>query len=234
MTYPIDNYFRKPVELLSSTVSVSSAALLPFYASQFGVSPWVTGLTAVSLLGMGGWRFKQGLGIMRFQMNLRWLPTYELRSEDIPWSKTEMFLGMGFWWGQQHTQRLYLARLPINKHLRARNDAYMWARQYCRDHPNNRLSSLLNWDSKWNPVSPLPPVGGDPAIHGIEPNEREVWSAMSERVGHMLVLGTTRVGKTRLAEVLVTQDIRRGAVTIVFDPKGDVALLKRMYAEANH
>jgi hypothetical protein len=45
------------------------------------------------------------------------------------------------------------------------------------------------------------------------------------------VLGTTRVGKTRLAEILIAQDIRRGEVVIVFDPKGDADLLRRMYAE---
>jgi hypothetical protein len=48
------------------------------------------------------------------------------------------------------------------------------------------------------------------------------------------VLGTTRVGKTRLAELFITQDIRRQntagehEVVIVFDPKGDADLLKRM------
>ena len=31
---------------------------------------------------------------------------------------------------------------------------------------------------------------------------------------------TTRAGKTRLAELPVTQVIRRGEVVIVFDPKG--------------
>jgi hypothetical protein len=55
---------------------------------------------------------------------------------------------------------------------------------------------------------------------------------IADRVGHTLVLGTTRVGKTRLAELLITQDIRRGEVVIVFDPKGDVDLLRRIYAEA--
>jgi conjugative coupling factor TraD (TOL family) len=55
---------------------------------------------------------------------------------------------------------------------------------------------------------------------------------LGERVGHTLVLGTTRVGKTRLAEILITQDIRRGDVVIVFDPKGDAGLLRRVYAEA--
>ena len=61
---------------------------------------------------------------------------------------------------------------------------------------------------------------------------------LGERVGHTLVLGTTRVGKTRLAELFITQDIRRRnaagehEVVIVFDPKGDADLLKRMYVEA--
>ena len=80
--------------------------------------------------------------------------------------------------------------------------------------------------------SPLPPVGGKPALHAVEPDEQDVWMDIGERVGHTLVLGTTRVGKTRLAEILITQDIRRGDVVIVFDPKGDADLLRRVYAEA--
>ena len=75
-------------------------------------------------------------------------------------------------------------------------------------------------------------LGGDPALHGVEPDESDIWMDLSERVGHTLVLGTTRVGKTRLAELLIAQDIRRGEVVIVFDPKGDADLLRRVYAEA--
>ncbi len=40
------------------------------------------------------------------------------------------------------------------------------------------------------------------------------------------------VGKTRLAELLIAQDIRCGEVVVVFDPKGDVDLLRRVFAEA--
>ena len=43
---------------------------------------------------------------------------------------------------------------------------------------------------------------------------------IGERVGHTLVLGTTRVGKTRLAEILITQDIRRGDVVMLVDGSG--------------
>ena len=93
---------------------------------------------------------------------------------------------------------------------------------------------ITAWDSPLNPVRPLPPVGGSPLLHGVEPNEQEASLPLGERVGHTLVLGTTRVGKTRLAEVYITQDIHRPSqeVVIVFDPKGDADLLKRMYVEA--
>ncbi|KAF9395952.1 hypothetical protein CPC16_005853 [Podila verticillata] len=81
-------------------------------------------------------------------------------------------------------------------------------------------------------VAGLPPAGGEPALHGVEVHERDIYTALRERVGHTLVLGTTRVGKTRYVEIQVSQDIRRGDVVIVFDPKGDVDLLLRMYTEA--
>ncbi len=157
---------------------------------------------------------------------------YELTADEIPWSDDELFLGKGFYWEPHHTQRLYMARMTANRHLKARNAMYQRARSYERRHPDSRLARLTRSRRWWNPVEPLAPVGGDAALHGIEPNEIDIWSSLLERVGHTLVLGTTRVGKTRLCELLVTQDIRRGNVVIVFDPKGDVELLLRMYAEA--
>ncbi len=65
------------------------------------------------------------------------------------------------------------------------------------EHTVPRLGALLRQDSPLNPVRPLPPVGGNPALHGIEPDEQDVTLALGERVGHTIVYGTTRVGKTR-------------------------------------
>lgn len=76
------------------------------------------------------------------------------------------------------------------------------------------------------------PLSGRPELHGVELRRRAVWLNSADRVGHALVLGTTRVGKTRLAELLIAQDIRDGHVVLVFDPKGDTDLLQRTYAEA--
>lgn len=81
-------------------------------------------------------------------------------------------------------------------------------------------------------LKPAAVLGGNPALHGVELKEQAVWMPLRERVGHMLVLGTTRVGKTRFLEVQAAQDIRRGDVVIVFDPKGDGDLLRRLYGEA--
>lgn len=99
-------------------------------------------------------------------------------------------------------------------------------------HTQRLYDCLLSADRWLNPVRPLPPVGGNPWLHGVELKEYDVTLPLSERPGHTLVLGTTRVGKTRLAELLATQDIRRGEVVIVFDPKGDADLLKRLWTEA--
>ena len=75
--------------------------------------------------------------------------------------------------------------------------------------------------------------GGDPLLHGVELHEGHVTLPLRDRPGHTLVLGTTRVGKTRLAELLIAQDIRRGDTVVVFDPKGDADLLRRVWAEAH-
>jgi hypothetical protein len=75
-------------------------------------------------------------------------------------------------------------------------------------------------------------VNGEPALHGVGMGEGDIFMDLSERAGHMLVVGTTGVGKTRLSELLITQDIQRGDVVIVIDPKGDIELLQRMMTEA--
>ena len=55
---------------------------------------------------------------------------------------------------------------------------------------------------------------------------------LSERASHLVVVGLPGMGKTRFAEILIGQDIRRGDVVIVLDPKGDADLLRRMMIEA--
>ncbi|MCK7582151.1 MAG: type IV secretion system DNA-binding domain-containing protein [Chromatiales bacterium] len=39
--------------------------------------------------------------------------------------------------------------------------------------------------------------------------------------GHLLIVGTTGAGKTRLLDLLVTQAVLRGEAVVILDPKGD-------------
>jgi hypothetical protein len=51
-------------------------------------------------------RSRQAGGVLRYQRNLRRLPTYRVKASQIPLSRRKLFLGRGFRWTQKHTQRL--------------------------------------------------------------------------------------------------------------------------------
>jgi conjugative coupling factor TraD (TOL family) len=215
MAYPLEALLRPAYELRAAAASALGAAVVLVAPGTFLLSwPW-DWLLAGSLLCHAAWRGVAGLRTLRYRTNLRRQRRYDVASDEIPWSPDRLFLGRGFQWDQRHTQRLHEARLPENEPL-------------LRAGFLGQLVTALH-----SQTAPPAGLGGDPAIHGVEPVENDVWMDISDRVGHTLVLGTTRVGKTRLAELLIAQDIRRGEVVIVFDPKGDIDLLRRVYTEAD-
>ena len=234
--YAIDALLRPPVELWSVLVALAAAviaaaapwALMLPVAVAFGVS--------ASLFLFAAFRARQALRVIRYQRRLKKLPRYRLHLKKIPLSRHKLFLGRGFLWTQKHTQRLRDTLRPEVQHYVRPGAMYRWARRKEVAWESIPLLSavarLLRSRRWWNPLAPLPLLGGNPALHAIGIHEQDVWMDLDERVGHTLVLGTTRVGKTRLAELLIAQDIRRGDVVIVFDPKGDAGLLKRVYMEA--
>jgi DNA helicase HerA-like ATPase len=50
----------------------------------------------------------------------------------------------------------------------------------------------------------------------------------SYRKGHFWCFGTTRVGKTRMMEHVIEQDIRKGYSVVAMDPKGDIDLFSKI------
>ena len=76
--------------------------------------------------------------------------------------------------------------------------------------------------------------GGYPALHAVgKKDEQPLVLPWSELVGHVLIGGTTRSGKTRLLEVILAEAIRGPGTVIVIDPKGDAELLVRAATEAH-
>ncbi|POE37805.1 type IV conjugative transfer system coupling protein TraD [Pectobacterium odoriferum] len=242
-TQPVEVLLRPPVELYTIAVCAGAALLCVAAPWSLALSPDIGIGSALAFGFFGVLRWRDAQVILRYRRNIRRLPRYVMTSRDVPVSQQRLFIGKGFRWEQKHTHRLMQTYRPEFRRYVEPTPAYQLARRLeerleFASFPLSLLPCLTTWDIPLNPVRPLPPVGGLPRLHGIEPEEVDVSMPLGERVGHSLVLGTTRVGKTRLAELFITQDIRRKnplgehEVVIVFDPKGDADLLKRMFVEA--
>ncbi|EIK6740002.1 DUF87 domain-containing protein, partial [Salmonella enterica subsp. enterica serovar Aqua] len=233
--YVMEALLRPAVELNTAVAAGCAAFVCVSAPWAVALSPSVSYVTAGAFVALAAVRTRQGLKILRYRRNLKRLPRYVMTSRQVPVSRYRLFLGKGFSWEQKHLQRLLETRRPEVQGFLQPSVAYRLARKTERwsEYRLPWLSRVLRTDARFNPVRPLPPAGGNPAIHGVEPDETDVSMDLGERVGHMLVLGTTRVGKTRLAELLITQDIRRGNTVVVIDPKGDADLLRRVWAEAH-
>ncbi|WP_338544738.1 type IV conjugative transfer system coupling protein TraD [Pseudomonas benzopyrenica] len=239
--HALDTLLRPAVELYTVQVCLAMAFLCVFAPWAVALTPLFGLVTAVAFLGFAIYRLRQALRVLRYRRNIRRLSFYSMTSKEIPVSNERLFVGKGFRWEQKHTQRLVDTYLPqyapyVEPSEWTNKARRLEARLEFAPFPLTLLAKATAWDNAANPFRPLPPVGGLPRLHGIEPEEHDVTLPLGERVGHSIVLGTTRVGKTRLAELFITQDIRRKRrgqheVVIVFDPKGDADLLKRMYVE---
>lgn len=233
---PLEGLLRPPVEWYSSAVGLTAAGLLSLHANVFLLPKIMADYATLGLCAFSLWRFKQGYLIWRYQRNLKRMPRYFMSSSQLPVSSKHLFLGRGFLWKTIHTQRLRDLDIAENQHYchtsslhdKARQAEFHWEKKRLRKH----LAALFGKNTWFNPVRPYPDIGGKPHIHGVGEKEQDVTLSMTERAGHTIVIGTTRVGKTRLAEILISQDIRRGDVVIVLDPKGDADLLKRICIEA--
>ncbi|WP_186207370.1 type IV conjugative transfer system coupling protein TraD [Burkholderia gladioli] len=238
----VEVLLRPAVELYTVVVCAAAAALCLAAPWSLALHPLLGLGAALAFLAFGAVRLHEARAILRYRRTIRRLPRYVMTSRAVPVSQQRLFIGRGFLWDQRHTHRLMQTYRPEFRRYVGPTRAYRFARRLearleFAHAPLPALARVTGWDHPLNPVRPLPPLGGLPRLHGIEPREVDVTLPLGERVGHTLVLGTTRVGKTRLAELFITQDIRRKThgdheVVIVFDPKGDADLLKRMYVEA--
>ncbi len=183
-------------------------------------------------------RWREAAKVIKYQKGIRNLPLYIMRSDELKISYKQQYLGQGFKWTTKHAQRLYDLEMTRNEKYESQTKGYKRARNFCYTYENTpAVAPIINFlesNSRFNPWKPLPDLGGRPALHavGMPEGEMPILQSLSSRVAHTFVQGTTRVGKTRLAELLIAQDIARGDVVIVFDPKGDAELYARCYTEA--
>ena len=228
--YPVEALLRPAVELTVALVSALCAVLVALAPGTFMVTPEVAYWTAGLLALYAAFWARRGWAVKRYQRNLRRRRKWIVGLDAIPVDGRGLFLGRGFQWTALHTQRLADTQKPRLRRWVEPGRATRWVRAH--EYALRRIplaGRLVGWDSPLNPIRPDPDVGGEPALHGVEMTERDVYLPMADRNGHTLVLGTTRVGKTRALELMAAQDIRRGDPVVVIDPKGDADLLRTVY-----
>ena len=203
--YPLETLLRPPVEWASALAAFSSAALALAAPQALLLSPALAQHAAAVFVAFGLWRTHQGLRVLRYQRGLRRRRAYTLARSRIRPDPKGLFLGRGFRWSAQHTQRLWDA-------TRAHNRRYVQSSRSGHTQTERGLIALHG-------------VGGPQAY-------RSIHQPANERQGHLFYLGTTGMGKTRAAELAMIQDIRGGFPTFCFDPKGDPDLFRTLFAEA--
>lgn len=239
----VEALLRPSVELGVALAAFSCALIIFMNPVLFMITEHVSWGVACLFLIFGFVRFTQGRRIYKYQRNLKRLPQFTLKSAQIPVSRTRIWMGKGFDWNAKHTQRFSDLKQPNTKKYTEMGVVFDYIRHLevkYEDSPKVMcFLSPFGSNTVFNPFRPLPPVGGDKTIHAVDVDEIDANIPLGTRNGHTLVLGTTRVGKSRLLEVLVTQAIHRknsedvyeGPV-VVIDPKGDAELMARVYTEA--
>jgi conjugative coupling factor TraD (TOL family) len=250
---------RPPIELWSTAVAWG-CSLVAIFAPWALMMPPALGWLVALIAGYFGYvRLREGAQIMRYQHGLKYYKVTHIAPHKIPVKPSEYYLGEGFEWTQQHTQRkkdaMHPDAMPFVRpgtheiSLRQMGTKLdVWSKDKAEalvaapSTPLTRyaltpLVQSLQWavhnDSWLNVLKAHPDLGGSPILHGVGSlEEKPIAMRQSARSGHMIVFGTTRVGKTRMLEMLATQDIHSGHVVIVVDPKGDAELMLRLFAEA--
>lgn len=233
----LEALLRPPIEYLSAASYGLAAGMLLTAPDYLMMTPSAAAISSIGLGGMAVKRYLQGKRVRTYQRGLRKLPVSVMSFANLPVYQSRLYIGEGFAWKQRHVQRAYdCSQSNAEKYIQPN---WLFRKARLIELKAERYKTLeffakfTRSQSWWNPIRPYPEVGGNPWVHGVGLQEEgPVYINSYERVGHTVVFGTTRVGKTRLAEMLIAQDIRRGDVVIVFDPKGDAELFKRMYTEA--
>jgi conjugal transfer pilus assembly protein TraD len=152
-------------------------------------------------------RFSQGLAILerRAALSGRAMARMKLRRFDrLIMGPERVFIGYGFEWRPEHSQRLYeLCKVDYRKFRVA-----------------PALVRLFGYELNHQPDDEI----GMPYIHGVEPFEQPLYRPLQNLEGGTLVAGTTQAGKGVMLSWLVTQAIKRGDVVIILDPKNSKRL----------
>lgn len=218
MDQRVKDMWRPVYEQWAALGWLGAVAGLMFAAVPF--KPIVAGVCG----GLALMRARQAMEMYRFRLAISGQQISQVSVEEML-ERTKLalhkhkglWLGRGFAWTQRHAQ--------LSKEILSRNPDEIptlpaWV-------PTAVRKALLPKDT----VTDQHRIVGASWVHGLEPDERDLFLPLSALPGHTLIVGTTRSMKTRLYEILTFQAVHSGATVIVLDPKGDKEWERRLRSE---
>lgn len=235
--YQKEVLLRPAVEFYSATVAFVAGALC-IWSPGFLMIPDAVGLVVgILAILIGIHDALDGYRILKYRRGMNRVRPFVVDTNKLPKHEHHLYIGHGFEWAQQHTQR-YLDTFDKKYRPFINRREFKFARRIeeaLDGYPViNILSKFLRKTWVVNPYPPKSPLGGDIGLNGVEEKHKPIVINRADRLQHTYLAGSTGTGKTEAMEILITQDIHRKSrdAVIVFDPKGSSSLLKTVYAEA--
>lgn len=134
--------------------------------------------------------------------------TFEHLATLMKGHESDLWLGIGFRWWPEHSQKLY----ELTKWDWSRLQLPKWLTRFFLTHPA------------------LPEeAAGLPIIHGVSDTDEAIFRPIKNFEGGLCLCGTTQAGKGVYLSHLASQAIARGDVVIVIDPKHSSRLKDTIY-----
>ena len=239
--HAVEVLLRPAVELYTVAVCTGAAILCLVAPWSLALNPLLGLGSALAFLTFGAIRLRDAWAILRYRRNIRRLPRYVMTSRDVPVSQQRLFVGRGFRWEQRHTHRLMQTYRPEFRRYVEPTAIYRPPGGW-RSGLSSRRFPSRRWRARWPGTAAQPGAAAAagrrtaaPAWHRAARGRRH--SAAGRACRPHPGAGHHARGQDAAGRAVHHQDIRRKVrgeheVVIVFDPKGDADLLKRMYVEA--
>lgn len=257
----LDGWLRPNYEWRTIIYTAVTIPLMWIYSEFLGFS--IIWQVIISWLGIALCypRIKSLNFVRTYKKGLVSLEAFFIKPSEVPFSEKLHWLGKGFSYTPVHAQRVWDSKKRNLEKYYQHGKLWHWLRQnekeaLARSEVNQKISTtrgkLKIWIAKhskkevvkfqlfWllvkfnNPFAPFFDVGGTATTHGVGAmDEIDIFIDLDNLVGHTIILGQSRVGKTVWLRSHATQMIaRKDGVTGVFDPKGDLELLGIIWSEA--
>lgn len=204
--------WRPAYEVYAATGWVVALVISGFIVQAGNLPVEVYLIASVVVLTLSVWRIRKGVMVWQQRGSLsgkplEWITTSEIQKkmDSMP---DHVWLGWGFEWDRTHMQRLY----DIERLGRKERERLPPPRIFRRNKGPKR---------------------GNPMLHGVEPNEKDIFIPIKDWEGHVFVPAQTGAIKTRLLALMAVQAIRRTPreCVIIIDPKYDHDLVELVEAE---